>query len=68
MDFENLKYKKIREVSKLIDTEQICPEELTYFYLEKISHDPKAKDVFTKVLRQSALDSAKEKKKEPELE
>ena len=63
MDFENLKYKKIREVSKLIDTEQICPEELTYFYLEKISHDPKAKDVFTKVLRQSALDSAKESKK-----
>ena len=63
MDFENLKYKNIREVSKLIDSEQICPEELTYFYLEKISHDPKAKDVFTKVLRQSALASAKESKK-----
>ena len=63
MDFENLKYKNIREVSKLIDAEQICPEELTYFYLEKISRDPKAKDVFTKVLRQSALDSAKETKK-----
>ena len=63
MDYENLKYKTIKDVSNLIEAGQICPEELTRFYLEKISSDPKSKDVFTKVLRDSALDSAKESKK-----
>ena len=63
MDFENLRYKTINDVSEWIEAEQICPEELT-FYLEKISSDPKSKDVFTEVLKNSALDSAKESKKE----
>jgi len=63
MDYENLKYKNIENVSKLIEAGQICPEELTCYYLEKISSDPKSKDVFTKVLRASALDSAKQSKK-----
>jgi len=63
MDYEDLKYRNIEDVSKLIEKGQICPEELTCFYLEKISLDHKSKDVFTKVLRKSALDSAKESKK-----
>ena len=63
MDYEDLKYKSVKHISKLIDAGQICPEELTHFYLEKISGDPKSKSVFTKVLRNSALDSAKESKK-----
>ena len=63
MDYEDLKFKNIKDISKLIEAGQICPEELTSFYLEKISSDPKSKDVFTKVLRDSALDSAKESKK-----
>ena len=64
MDFENLRYKTINDVSEWIEAGQICPEELTHFYLEKISSDPKSKDVFTEVLKNSALDSAKESKKE----
>ena len=63
MDLENLRYKTIKEVSEWIEAGQICPEELTHFYLEKISSDPKSKDVFTEVLKNSALDSAKESKK-----
>ena len=63
MDYENLEYKNIKDVSKLIEAGQICPEELTSYFLEKISSDSKSKDVFTKVLRESALDSAKESKK-----
>ena len=63
MVYEELKFKNIKNISKLIEAGQICPEQLTSFYLEKISSDPKSKDVFTKVLRDSALDSAKESKK-----
>ena len=63
MDFENLRYKTIKDVSEWIEAGQICPEELTHFYLEKISSDPMSKDVFTEVLKNSALDSAKESKK-----
>ena len=63
MDFESLKNKKIKHVSKLIEKGQLCPEELTHFYLEKISSDPKAKDTFTEVFKRSALDSAIESKK-----
>ena len=36
MDFGNLKSKKINDVSRLIEKGQICPEELTCFYLKKI--------------------------------
>ena len=63
MDFESLKNKKIKHVSKLIEQGQVCPEELTRFYLEKISNDPTAKDTFTEVFKRSALDSAIESKK-----
>ncbi|MDC3090503.1 amidase [Paracoccaceae bacterium] len=63
MDYENLKYKTIKDVSNLIQKGRICPEELTRFYLEKISTDPKSKDVFTEVLKNSAIDSARESKK-----
>tara|TARA_B100000287_G_scaffold417502_1_gene453361 strand:+ start:826 stop:2157 length:1332 start_codon:yes stop_codon:yes gene_type:complete len=63
MDFEILKSKKIIDVSRLIEKGQICPEELTRFYLEKISSDPSSKDIFTEVFKKSALDSAKESKK-----
>ena len=63
MDFENLKNKKIKDVSKLIEKGRICPEELTHFYLEKISSDPRAKDIFTEVFKRSALDTAVESKK-----
>ena len=63
MDFESLKNKKIKHVSKLIEQGKVCPEELTRFYLEKISNDPKAKDTFTEVFKRSALDSAIESKK-----
>ncbi len=63
MDFENLKNKKIKDVSKLIEKGRICPEELTHFYLEKISSDPRAKDTFTEVFKRSALDTAVESKK-----
>ena len=63
MDFESLKNKKIKHVSKLIEQGQVCPEELTRFYLEKISNDPRAKDTFTEVFKRSALDSAIESKK-----
>ena len=63
MDFEDLRYKTIKDVSEWIETGKICPEELTHFYLEKISSDPKSEDVFTEVLKNSALDSAKESKR-----
>ena len=63
MDFENLKNKKIKDVSKLIEKGQVCPEELTHFYLEKISRDSRAKDTFTEVFKKSALVSARESKK-----
>tara|TARA_B100000902_G_scaffold253708_1_gene240194 strand:+ start:63 stop:287 length:225 start_codon:yes stop_codon:yes gene_type:complete len=63
MDYEDLRHKTIKDVSKWIETGLICPEELTRFYLEKISSDPKSKDVFTEVLKTSALESAKESKK-----
>ena len=63
MDFESLKNKKIKHVSKLIEQGQVCPEELTCFYLEKISNDATAKDTFTEVFKRSALDSAIESKK-----
>ena len=55
MDYENLKYKTINDVSNLIETGRICAEELTRFYLEKISDDPTAKDTFTEVFKRSAL-------------
>ena len=63
MDFENLKNKKINDVSGLIGNGQICPEELTRFYLQKISNDPRSEEVFTEVYKKSALASAKESKK-----
>ena len=63
MDFENLKNKKIKDVSQLIEKGQVCPEELTNFYLEKISRDFRAKDTFTEVFKKSAIDSAIESKK-----
>ena len=63
MDFENLKSKNIKDVSRLIDKGQICPEELTRFYLEKISSDHSSQDIFTKVFKKSALASAKDSKK-----
>ena len=63
MDFENLKNKKIKDVSKLIEKGRVCPEELTHFYLEKISSDPMAKDTFSEVFKRSALDSAVESKR-----
>ena len=63
MDFENLKNKKIKDVSKLIEKGRVCPEELTHFYLEKISSDPRAKDIFTEVFKRSALDTAVKSKK-----
>ena len=63
MDYEDLKYRTIKDISNLIETGRICPEELTHFYLEKISSDPKSKNVFTEVLKNSSLESAKESKK-----
>ena len=63
MDFENLKNKKIKDVSELIGKGQICPEELTRFYLQKISSDPRSEEIFTEVYKKSALASAKESKK-----
>ncbi len=63
MDFENLNNQKIKTISRLIDIGQICPEKLTLFYLEKISNDPRSKDIFTEVFKRTALDSAKESKK-----
>ena len=63
MDLENLKIKKIEDVSKLLEKGQLCPEELTHFYLDKIYSDSRSKDVFTAVLKKSALESAKESKK-----
>ena len=63
MDLENLKIKKIKDVSKLLEKGQLCPEELTHFYLDKIYSDSRSKDVFTAVLKKSALESAKESKK-----
>ena len=51
MDLENLKRKKIIDVSRLIEKGQICPEALTRFYLEKISGNPNSKDIFTEVFK-----------------
>ena len=63
MDLENLKVKKIKDISNLLEKGQLCPEELTHYYLDKIYRDSRSKDVFTNVLKKSALDSAKEAKK-----
>ena len=63
MDFENLKNKKINYVSGLIGNGKICPEELTRFYLKKISSDPRSEEIFTEVYKESAIASAKESKK-----
>ena len=68
MDYENLKNKKIKEVSKLIEKGQVCPEELTQFYLDKISSDSSSEYIFTKVFKKTALDSALASKKEPKLD
>ena len=67
MDLENLKIKKIEDVSKLLEKGQLCPEELTRFYLDKIYSDSRSKNVFTSVLKKSALESAKESKKRAKL-
>ena len=67
MDLENLKIKKIEDVSKLLEKGQLCPEELTRFYLDKINSDSRSKNVFTSVLKKSALESAKESKKRAKL-
>ena len=67
MDLENLKIKKIKDVSKLLEKGQLCPEELTRFYLDKIYSDSRSKNVFTSVLKKSALESAKESKKRAKL-
>ena len=63
MDFENLKNKKINDVSRLIGNGKICPEELTRFYVQKLSSDPRSEEIFTEVYKKSALASAKESKK-----
>ena len=63
MDFESLKNKKIKDVIGLIGNGQICPEELTRFYLQRISSDPRSEEIFTEVYKKSALASAKESKK-----
>ncbi len=63
MDLENLKFKKIKDVSNLLEKGQLCAEELTHFYLDKINSDSRSKDVFTTVLKKSALDLAKESKR-----
>ncbi len=60
MDLEKL---KIKEASELLEKGRICPEELTYYYLDRIECDSKSKDVFTTVFKKSALYSAKESKK-----
>ena len=67
MDLENLRIKKIEDVSKLLEKGQLCPEELTRFYLDKIYSDSRSKNVFTSVLKKSALESAKESKKRAKL-
>ena len=67
MDLENLKIKKIEDVSKLLEKGQLCPEELTRFYLDKIYSDSRSKNVFTSVLKKSALESAKESKKRAKI-
>ena len=67
MDLENLKIKKIEDISKLLEKGQLCPEELTRFYLDKIYSDSRSKNVFTSVLKKSALESAKESKKRAKL-
>ena len=67
MDLENLKVKKIEDVSKLLEKGQLCPEELTRFYLDKIYSDSRSKNVFTSVLKKSALESAKESKKRAKI-
>ena len=63
MDFENLKNKKINDVSRLIERGQICPEVLTRFFLQILSCVPRSEEVFTEVYKKSALASAKESKK-----
>ena len=67
MDLENLRIKKIEDVSKLLEEGQLCPEELTRFYLDKIYSDSRSKNVFTSVLKKSALESAKESKKRAKI-
>ena len=67
MDLENLRIKKIEDVSKLLEKGQLCPEELTRFYLDKIYSDSRSKNVFTSVLKKSALESAKESKKRAKI-
>ena len=62
MDFEDFKNKRINDVSRLIGNGQICPEELTRFYLQRISSDPRSEEIFTEVYKKSALASAKESK------
>ena len=62
MDFKDFKNKRINDVSRLIGNGQICPEELTRFYLQRISSDPRSEEVFTEVYKKSALASAKESK------
>ena len=64
---DDLKIKKIEDVSKLLEKGQLCPEELTRFYLDKIYSDSRSKNVFTSVLKKSALESAKESKKRAKL-
>ncbi len=62
MDFEDFKNKKINDISRLVGNGQICPEELTRFYLQRISSDPRSEEIFTEVYKKSALASAKESK------
>ena len=62
MDFEDFKNKKINDISRLVGNGQICPEELTRFYLQRISSDPRSEEIFTEVYKKCALASAKESK------
>ena len=67
MDLEDLKNKKIEYISQLIERGQVCPEELTRFYLEKITSDPKSKDIFTEIFKKSALEAATASKKRAKI-
>ena len=46
MDFDTLIDKDIKEISDLIEIGRVCPLDMTFFFLEKISKSPYSSSVF----------------------
>ena len=62
MQLDLLEKKTAVEIGKFIEIGKICPIELTEFFLKRIEQFPDSKSIFTSILKERALQLAKEAK------